>query len=87
MHSLFGDREVSPITATNEIENKDVSIRACQCKNCNDRHTMNTLSRGMNAVYGSNCPNDSQLDRDENDKAVFTKNIEKINIYRDELDQ
>ena len=36
---------------------------------------MSPLSRGMNAVYGSNRPNDSQLDRDDNDKAVFTKTI------------
>ena len=54
----------------------------------NDRNTITTLSRGMNAVYGSYRPNDSQLDRDENDKAVFTKtNCDRINIYHDKLDR
>ena len=54
----------------------------------NDRNTITTLSRGMNAVYGSNRPNDSQLDSSENDKAVFTTtNLDWIGIYHEKLDQ
>ena len=51
-------------------------------------NTITTLSRGMNAVYGSNRPNDSQLDSSENDKAVLTKtNLDWIGIYHEKLDQ
>ena len=88
IHSFLESEELCQSAAIKEMKIKNVSIQYNNVHCHYDRNTITTLSRGMNAIYGSNRPNDSQLDSSENDKAVFTTtNLDWISIYHEKLDQ